>query len=344
MIDNQYKELVNRILSDGLYREDSSRTVRRKCVFGHQLTLDVSEYFPLLQMKETPIKQIATELIWFLLGSTNIKYLVDKGCNIWNKDAYQYYLNNCFTVATLSMEEFIQEVKSGPVDYGNYTTGDLGPIYGKQWRAFGPTKVSSPGSIYETDQIARLIKLLLTDPTNTSMVVSAWNPNVIDEIALPACHNQFQVNSEVVDGIKYIDLLWSQRSVDVGLGLGFNVASYAILMHILGVIVDAKPRMLIGQLGNCHLYEPHIAEMEKLINLPLPIGKPKLVINHIKNTLDNVQRIKKHLAGNLNCASILTSVIANNFKPENFSVVGYTPHPKIKLEMYEKTELGNNLR
>lgn len=335
-VDLEYLKLVEKIIKEGILRGDSSRNERRQCIFGHTIELDVSRSFPLLQIKETDFKNICVELLWFLKGDTNIQYLLKHGCNIWNKDAYQHYLKYGGEFEDMDIKTFINTVKAGKTEMsGTYKLGDLGPIYGKQWREFG-TPPASPGKIREVDQIARVLRLLTKDPSSTSMVVSAWNPTVLNNVALPSCHHGFQLNCDVINGVKYIDLVWQQRSVDVGLGLPYNIASYALLLNIFCIIVGATPRKLVGQLANCHLYEAHIGPMKDLLDTK---PEPNETILTFVNTMQNMKFVQLHREM-MKDAPLYdrpsTTSLFMLFEPENFSVVNYKPKPRIKLEMYEK--------
>jgi len=208
-----------------------------------------------------------TELKWFLKGDTNIKYLVDNGCNIWNGDAYKNYRNKFeptpyqFTPDT--MEEFINKIKTD--DEFAEKWGELGPIYGKQWRGwFGYDKNVDPVFV---DQIANLIEELKTNPDSRRLMVNAWNVGDLPTMALPPCHYGFQVytrkttrQEKIVNPGKYraISLMWNQRSVDTFLGLPFNIASYAALLCLIAEEVDMIPDQLIGNLGDVHLYSNHV--------------------------------------------------------------------------------------
>ena len=211
--------------------------------------------FPLLTTKKMPIKSIMTELKWFLKGDTNIKYLVDNGCNIWNGDAYKAYKENKGTLG-MGMGAFIEKIKTN--DEFAETWGELGPIYGKQWRDWNGK-----------DQIKDLIHNLKTNPNSRRHMVSAWNVGELNEVVLPPCHYGFQCY--VADG--KLSLMWNQRSVDTFLGLPFNIASYGALLLILCEETGYEPGDLIGNLGDVHLYKNHIEQAITLVErdtLPLP--------------------------------------------------------------------------
>ena len=183
-----------------------------------------------------------TELKWFLKGDTNIKYLVDNNCHIWNGDAYKAYLR----IPTNQLDErtFVHRMKTQ--DWFAKEWGELGPIYGKQWRDWNGK-----------DQIKELIKNIKENPNSRRLMVSAWNVGELDDVVLPPCHYGFQCY--VRDG-KYLSLMWNQRSVDTFLGLPFNIASYATLLCLIAKEVDMIPDQLIGNLGDVHLYSNHVKQ------------------------------------------------------------------------------------
>ena len=243
-LDNQYHTLLKRVLDYGIQKDDRTGTGTLS-VFGGQFIHDMSEGFPLLTTKKMAVKTMMTELKWFLKGDTNIKYLVDNGCNIWNGDAYKNYeryaMDNSYGVDILSMDEFINEIKTN--DEFAKKWGELGPIYGKQWRDWDGT-----------DQIQNLIDALKNNPDSRRHIVSAWNVGEMYNMVLPPCHYGFQCY--VSDG--KLSLMWNQRSVDTFLGLPFNIASYATLILLLCEETGYQPGMLIGNLGDIHIYNNHI--------------------------------------------------------------------------------------
>jgi thymidylate synthase len=223
--------------------------------------------FPLLTTKKIAVKTMMTELKWFLRGDTNIKYLVDNDCNIWNGDAYKRF--TYYTDESTSMERFIELIKTD--DEFAEKWGELGPIYGKQWRRWkGDTWVEgntdgTEGFYLQSetiDQIKNLINDLKTNPNSRRLMVSAWNVGDLPTMTLPPCHYGFQCY--VRDG-KYLSLMWNQRSVDTFLGLPFNIASYAALLCLIAEEVDMIPDQLIGNLGDVHLYSNHVDQaMEQI--------------------------------------------------------------------------------
>jgi len=255
-LDKEYQKILQDILILGVEKEDRTGTGTIS-VFGRQITHNMSDGFPLLTTKKVAIKTMMTELKWFLKGDTNIKYLVDNGCNIWNGDVYKSYrtkmkhhYKNGGDVAT--QHEFIELIRED--DEFAEKWGELGPIYGKQWRSWPPVA----GDINKggTDQIKNLIKQLKTNPDSRRLIVSAWNVGELGNMILPPCHYGFQCY--VNDGT--LSLMWNQRSVDTFLGLPFNIASYGMLLTLLAKEVGMIPGELIGNLGDTHLYSNHVEQ------------------------------------------------------------------------------------
>ena len=256
-IEEQYRGLLGSLLHNSNKKADRTGTGTHS-IFGRQIKHDMKQGFPLLTTKKMAVKTMMTELKWFLKGDTNIKYLVDNGCNIWNGDAYKNYRNKFepapyqFTPDT--MEEFINKIKTD--DEFAKRWGELGPIYGKQWRSWG-SGVLEDKYLEPIDQIANLINELKTNPDSRRLMVSAWNVGELSEMTLPPCHYGFQCY--VRDG-KYLSLMWNQRSVDTFLGLPFNIASYAALLCLIAEEVNMIPDQLIGNLGDVHLYSNHVKQ------------------------------------------------------------------------------------
>ena len=263
-LDRDYIELLKDIMTNGVEKDDRTGTGTIS-VFGRQIRHNMQDGFPLLTTKKMAIKTMMTELKWFLRGDTNIKYLVDNGCNIWNGDAHKLYKENKGTLG-MGMDAFIENIKTNDEFAKNW--GELGPIYGKQWRRWSVTP--NQYGEYETnpiDQIANLIKELKSNPDSRRLMVSAWNVGELSEMTLPPCHYGFQVytrlttrEEKIVNPGKYraISLMWNQRSVDTFLGLPFNIASYGTLLMLLAEECNMIPDELIGNLGDTHLYKNHI--------------------------------------------------------------------------------------
>lgn len=274
-IDNAYQELLQDILENGVMKSDRTGTGTIS-VFGRQIRHNMQMGFPLLTIKKMPWQIIKTELSWFLQGNTNIQFLVQNGCNIWNGDAYKHY--KTLVQNPVDVEVYIDRIKTDDVFAKLY--GELGPIYGKQWRDFGGV-----------DQIKKLMVDLYENPDSRRLMVSAWNPGELSDMVLPPCHYGFQIYTRILPeyerrGLfikKYpekdhnhdhiiqemdslniptrgISLMWNQRSVDTLLGLPFNIASYGLLLEMIGSEMNMMPDELIGNLGDTHIYLDQIGE------------------------------------------------------------------------------------
>ena len=261
-IEEQYRALLGTLLENSTEKSDRTGTGTHS-VFGRQIRHQMKDGFPLLTTKRMAVKTMMTELKWFLKGDTNIKYLVDNGCNIWNGDAYKAFKSTFSPMPGIqsslpSQDEFINKIKTNNEFAQKW--GELGPIYGKQWRGwFGYDKNVDPVFV---DQIANLIEELKTNPDSRRLMVNAWNVGDLPTMALPPCHYGFQCY--VRDG-KYLSLMWNQRSVDTFLGLPFNIASYAALLCLIAEEVNMIPDQLIGNLGDVHLYSNHVDQaMEQI--------------------------------------------------------------------------------
>jgi thymidylate synthase len=231
----QYLELMEHVMVEGALKGDRTGTGTRS-VFGHQMRFDLSQGFPLVTTKRLHLKSIVHELLWFLAGDTNVRYLQDQGVRIWNEWA-------------------------GP-------DGDLGPVYGKQWRSWSTPDGES------VDQIATLLEQIRSNPNSRRLIVSAWNVGELDAMALAPCHCLFQFY--VVDGKLSCQLY--QRSADVFLGVPFNIASYALLTHMIAHVTGLGVGDFVHTLGDAHLYLSHIEQArEQLGRAPLPL--PKLWLN-----------------------------------------------------------------
>lgn len=257
----QYLDLMRHVREHGTFKSDRTGTGTYS-VFGYQMRFDLAEGFPLVTTKKCHLKSIIHELLWFLKGSTNIAYLKENGVSIW--------------------DEWADE------------NGDLGPVYGYQWRSWP----APDGS--HIDQIANLMAMLKSNPDSRRLIVSAWNPALIDEMALPPCHALFQFY--VADGKLSCQLY--QRSADIFLGVPFNIASYALLTLMVAQVAGLAPGEFIWTGGDCHLYANHIEQTDlQLTRQPLPL--PTMKINpQVKDLFD--------------------------FRFEDFELVGYEAHPHIK--------------
>ncbi len=315
-LDLSYQSLLQDILDNGVTKKDRTGTGTIS-VFGRQIRHKMSEGFPLLTTKKMPFKTIVTELLWFLRGDTNIKFLVDNGCHIWDGDAYKNYgqkiisggYQNLVAIGWPStQEEFINKIKTD--DEFAKKWGDLGPIYGKQWRHWTKPEIkrSKEGipmgyKLDFIDQIANLINDLKTNPDSRRLMMNSWNVGELDSMVLPPCHYGFQVYTRELsfderlkiwderflhsvkpensmdnldfdgDGIpkRAISLSWNQRSVDTFLGLPFNIASYGLLLEIIAKTVNMVPDELIGNLGDTHLYLNHVEQAKEQIGRNLKV-------------------------------------------------------------------------
>ena len=294
-IEKQYQGILRKLVLYGKEKGDRTGTGTLS-YFGEQIRHDMSEGFPLLTTKKMAVKTMMTELKWFLKGDTNIKYLVDNACNIWNGDAYKNYKTNqpkpkigdwenyidCYCGHTdtcdcgpLSEKEFIEKIKTN--DKFAEKWGELGPIYGKQWRNWRNQKFDvarGAGYLLEIDQMAKLLVDLKQNPDSRRLMVSAWNVGEIDDMVLPPCHYGFQLytrdstrEEKIVNPGKYkvVSLMWNQRSVDTFLGLPFNIASYATLLQLIADECNMIAGELIGNLGDVHLYKNHIQQAKEQI-------------------------------------------------------------------------------
>ena len=302
-LDLRYQNILQDILLEGKEKGDRTGTGTIS-VFGRQIRHDMSEGFPLLTTKKMPMKTIATELKWFLKGDTNIKYLVDNGCNIWNGDAFKNYISKTNEYKGNwpdTMKEFIERIKTD--DEFTKKWGELGPIYGKQWRDWD--------EIGE-DQILNLITELKENPDSRRLMVNACNVGELDQMTLPPCHYGFQMYTKelsfherwslysdkpydgnglgMINTLDFMDdneiptrsisLMWNQRSVDTFLGLPFNIASYALLLKLIAHEVNMVPDQLIGNLGDVHLYKNHIEQAKEQIERD-PIMLPELELKNV---------------------------------------------------------------
>ena len=298
-LDKQYLELLDDILVNGTSKEDRTGTGTWS-VFGRQIRHDMREGFPLLTTKKMAWKTMTKELLWFLSGDTNIKWLVENNCNIWNGDAYKAYLNKDSVKHqwerggdVAEMDVFLNIIKDSA---DNEDFGELGPVYGKQWRDWNGN-----------DQIKNLIKGLKENPDGRRHMVSAWNVSDLDQMVLPPCHYGFQCY--VREG-KYLSLMWNQRSVDTFLGLPFNIASYGMLLLMLAKECNLIPDQLIGNLGDVHLYKNHVEQaIEQTKREPYPLPDMKLASNH---------NFRAAMKGNM-----------DEIDMSDFILLGYQSHPRI---------------
>ena len=248
-LDEQYKGLLGSVLYGGVDKQDRTGT-GTKAVFGRQIRHRMEDGFPILTTKKVAFKTMVTELKWFLKGDTNIKFLVDNGCNIWNGDAYKKYSklqvpHDHFE----TQKEFIDLIKTNDEFAAKW--GELGPVYGKQWR-----------DINGIDQLENLITGIISNPDSRRHLVDSWNVEDLDKMTLPPCHYSFQCY--VADG--KLSLMWNQRSADLFLGVPFNISSYGLLLLLLCKETRLEPGELIGNFGDVHLYTNHLKQAAKQVN------------------------------------------------------------------------------
>lgn len=293
----QYLDLLRRICDEGVVRGDRTGTGTRS-VFGHQMRFDLSEGFPLLTTKRVFLKGVIHELLWFLQGDTNIRYLVENGVHIWDNDAYRYYNELCVRNGVLPVDRDTFLAAAGeesPIE--GYRFGDLNHVYGWQWRNWGCPDGRT------IDQIAQAVELIRRNPESRRIIVSAWNVADVETMALPPCHVLFQFY--VADGKLSCQLY--QRSADTFLGVPFNIASYALLTMMMAQVCDLQPGDFVHTLGDTHLYLNHLEQAaEQLSRAPRPL--PVMRLNPaVRSVFD--------------------------FRYEDFTLEGYDPWPAIKAPM-----------
>jgi len=333
-LDARYQALLEDILQWGIEKKDRTGTGTIS-VFGRQIRHKMSEGFPLLTTKKMHWNSVVTELLWFLRGDTNIKFLLDYDCHIWDGDAYKnYYYKEVPHDHMLDKEDFIKKIKTDETFAKQW--GELGPIYGKQWRSWGgelvKKRIKEEGRLPysqnviegQIDQIQNLINDLKTNPDSRRLMVNAWNVGELNQMVLPPCHYGFQVYTRENNGQRYISLMWNQRSVDTFLGLPFNIASYGLLLEIIAKEVNMVPDELIGNLGDVHLYSNHIDQAKE------QIGRTPYELPTVKITERNWymhEKVKEHL-GEKTLDEKLKS-----YRPDCFELIGYESHPKIKAPL-----------
>lgn len=268
-----YLDYLQDILDHGERHRDRTGTGTLR-VFGRQLRFDLSDGFPILTTKKVWFRGLAAELLWFLSGETNIRPLVAQGVSIWTDWPLERYRES--TGDEISRDAFEERI----VADGEFARewGDLGPVYGKQWRDFrGPDR--------RVDQISRLVASLREAPGSRRHLVSAWHPAQLEEMALPPCHYAFQCVVEGEPGEGRLSLMWQQRSVDSFLGLPFNIASYALLTHMLAQQADLTPHELIFSGGDCHIYLNHLDQVEEQLSRD-PYPRPTLRLQEAPSILE----------------------------------------------------------
>ena len=392
-LDKDYQALLQDILDNGHQKGDRTGTGTIS-TFGRQIRHNMKDGFPLLTTKKMYFKGVVTELLWFLRGDTNIKYLVDNDCHIWDGDAYKNYEKQIPFQKVIgddsdslkssmiwkqkidhssgypiferfTQEEFINKIKTD--DKFALKWGDLGPVYGKQWRNLGgysKTSIIQKEGLYDElrfenkkgiDQIANLIQDLKTNPDSRRLMVNAWNVGELDQMTLPPCHYGFQVYTRelsldermdlmvkkhkmILEGgddtlpTRAISLMWNQRSCDLFLGAPFNIASYGLLLEIIAKAVNMVPDELIGNLGDTHLYSNHIKQAKEQIGRqPYPL--PQLNIN---------TEFWPYEGGECGIGPLDAIAVFEGFKNDNFckclleediQLGNYQSHPAIKAPL-----------
>ena len=295
----QYLDLLKKIKEEGIIKSDRTGTGTRS-IFGYQMRFDLSEGFPLLTTKRVFLKGVIHELLWFLAGDTNIKYLVDNGVHIWDNDAYRFYKELCAKhgVEPIPMEEFLaasQQQTPSPIE--GYAYGNLNHVYGYQWRSWGKPDGTA------IDQIKQVIETIKHNPDSRRMIVSAWNVADVEDMALPPCHVLFQFY--VANGKLSCQLY--QRSADTFLGVPFNIASYALLTMMIAQECGLQAGEFVHTLGDTHLYLNHMEQVDEQLSRS-PRALPTMRLNpEVRSVFD--------------------------FKYEDFTLEGYDPHPTIKAPM-----------
>ena len=284
-----YLEMAQKVLDEGELRADRTGT-GTKGLFGHQLRFNLADGFPLLTTKKTHFPSLAKELLWFISGDTNIQSLVKENVRIWNEWPYQSFKKSDDYQGE-SMLDFVEKIRSDD-DFAR-KHGDLGPVYGKQWRDFSGV-----------DQLQNAVDMINNNPFSRRIIVSAWNPPFIEEMALPPCHAfmQFYVSKN-----GKLSLQLYQRSADVFLGVPFNIASYALLLMMVAKICNLEAGEFVHSFGDYHIYQDHFEAMKtQLEREPRPL--PELIIHGNQKKIDD-------------------------FKFEDFELRAYDPHPLIKAKV-----------
>ena len=292
----QYLDLLDKICREGVVRDDRTGT-GTKGIFGYQMRFDLSEGFPLLTTKRVFLKGVIHELLWFLKGDTNIKYLVDNGVHIWDSDAFRYYNELCVKhgVLPVDMDTFLGALGvESPIE--GYKFGDLNHVYGYQWRSWPKANGES------IDQIKEVIETIKRNPSSRRMIVSAWNVADVGSMALPPCHAMFQFF--VAEGKLSCQLY--QRSGDVFLGVPFNIASYALMTMMIAKECGLEAGEFIHTLGDAHLYLNHLDQAAEQLSRDTR-ALPRMILAERDSIFD--------------------------YTYEDFTLEGYDPHPAIKAPL-----------
>lgn len=288
----QYHDLIETVMRLGVDKTDRTGT-GTKSIFGYQMRFDLDDGFPLLTTKKVHLKSVIHELLWFIQGETNIRPLVLNGVRIWNEWPFAFYKKSSAYQGEI-LEAFVEKIKEDEAFAQQW--GDLGPVYGKQWRAF-------EGRESVVDQLSWVIEEIKTNPHSRRLIVNAWNPPLIDQMALPPCHMMFQF---YVEGDR-LSLQLYQRSADIFLGVPFNIASYALLLMMVAQVTNLKPKTFVHTLGDAHIYRDHFAAIEtQRTREPRPL--PKMTINPKIHSIEE-------------------------FTFADFTLEDYHPHPAIKAKV-----------
>lgn len=355
-VDVSYHALLHEILEKGYTYEDPNRKgVNRVEILSHTFKHEFKDGFPAISTKKLHYKNVVTELLWFLRGDTNIKYLVDNGCNIWNKDAYNYYKKFRISVGCkyYDYDKWLEYVKKGS-KISEYIFGDLGSVYGKQWRNFNGV-----------DQIQNLIKGLKEKPLGTEHIVNSWNASDISNMALPPCHYGFQIIIRPLTFWERVDLMYKpgaistsgdlelvleeldesnisnygfelhfqMRSVDTFLGLPYNIASYATLALIIEKLTGYKALGIQGDLKKVHLYDNSLDAVKEQLNRDVNQYSKCEMTFHGEEGTTMFDHYKDPFRKDIDLNRLF-----NTFRPSTFRLYNYESYPAINVEMLERDE------
>lgn len=304
-IEHQYLNLLNRVLTTG-HKKGDRTGAGTIAISGAYLEHDMSLGFPLLSTKEVHFRSVITELVWFLKGRSDLRFLLDRYCNIWNGDAlrnYQHITDN----NNMSMKEFIERIKTDEKFNKNF--GNFGPIYGPKWRNF-----------HGVDQVDRVMHLLKTDPDSRRMIVLAYDPSEENNVVLPPCHYSWQVTTRELEehertstSTRAISLHYNMRSNDLFLGAPFNIASYALLLELLANEFEMVPEKLSCSITDAHIYQNHVEQVREQLNREPHSDFPKIHIG--------IKAMRALMEKN------------NNTEFQFIHLVGYDPAPAIKAPL-----------
>lgn len=347
-IDVEYHNLLNKILQEGYTYEDPNRKgISRIEIPSYTFRHEFKDGFPAISTKKLHYKNVVTELLWFLRGDTNIKYLVDNGCNIWNKDAYNYYLKLCKLEDSkpwLDKESFISHIDPNHPYFIDYHTGDLGKVYGHYWRDYDGF-----------DQIKDVIDKMINTPMSSEVILTARNPNDKDNQALPCCHYGFQIvmrpltlkergdlntvnrlrSEQALNDLnipKYgFELHWNQRSCDLFLGIPYNIASYATLALILEKITGHKALAIQGDLKKVHLYDNSLDAVKEQLSRDVNQYSKCEMTFHGEEGTTMFDHYKDPFRKDIDLNRLF-----NTFRPSTFRLYNYESYPAINVEMLER--------